>query len=646
MKKIFLACSLFLCTLAASNPVETGHARASLITNLQDSQQESFYVGVRLEMQEGWHTYWENPGDSGSPFEARWSVDQGVIVENVEWPTPVTIPYPPLMTFGYEGDVVFPFKVFRAIDSDLSSISLDFDFLICADICIPEKASLSLDLSSATPNSMVDAAIAKLPTNFLDTQSVVEGDNLKIRFNSPQSVTKAYFFPRQENLFAYTATQELVSLGDDAYELTVPMLNDEIAYFSGILRIDDSGFQIEEELGSAVGMSLWQAILFALIGGLILNLMPCVFPVISLKVLSFVSMGGDDNSKIRNHALSFVGGVMSTFLSIATALIIIRSTGSMIGWGYQLQSPVVVGILTLIMLGIGLVLLTNINFASGLTTIGSSVQSRNDYSGSFFTGVLAVVVASPCTAPFMGAAIGYALLQPSFATLPIFLALGLGFAGPYLLLALKPEWISALPKPGAWMETLKQFFAFPMIATALWLMWVFMVQTSGDALILLLILGLILGIAIWMIATFKGRWKWIGMLATLLAAVQIFNSLPENTNGLVADASAEQWSLTIESDLQAQNQAYLINFTAAWCITCQTNEKTAFARDKVKEYIKEQNITYIKADWTNRNEEIAIGLARYERTGIPLYIFWKPGMPGSKILPAVLTEDLLLKSIQ
>ena len=646
MKKIFLACSLFLCTLAASNPVETGHARASLITNLQDSQQESFYVGVRLEMQEGWHTYWENPGDSGSPFEARWSVDQGVIVENVEWPTPVTIPYPPLMTFGYEGDVVFPFKVFRAIDSGLSSISLDFDFLICADICIPEKASLSLDLSSATPNSLVDAAIAKLPTNFLDTQSVVEGDNLKIRFKSSQPLTKAYFFPRQDNFFAYTATQELVSLGDDAYELAIPVLKDEIAYFSGILSIDDSGFQIEEELGSTAGMSLWQAILFALIGGLILNLMPCVFPVISLKVLSFVSMGGDDNSKIRNHALSFVGGVMSTFLLIATALIIIRSTGSMIGWGYQLQSPVVVGILTLIMLGIGLVLLTNINFASGLTTIGSSVQSRNDYSGSFFTGVLAVVVASPCTAPFMGAAIGYALLQPSFATLPIFLALGLGFAGPYLLLALKPEWISALPKPGAWMETLKQFFAFPMIATALWLMWVFMVQTSEDALILLLILGLILGIAIWMIATFKGRWKWIGMLVTLLAAMQSFNNLPENSNGKVSDASAEQWSLNIESDLQAQNQAYLINFTAAWCITCQTNEKTAFARDKVKEYIKEQNITYIKADWTNRNEEIAIGLARYERTGIPLYIFWKPGMPGSKILPAVLTEDLLLKSMQ
>jgi thiol:disulfide interchange protein DsbD len=646
MKNIFLACSLFLSILAASNPVETGHAKASLITNLQDSQQESFYIGVRLEMQEGWHTYWENPGDSGSPFDATWEVAEGVIVENVEWPTPITIPYPPLMTFGYEGDVVFPFKVFRAIDSDLSSITVDFNFLICADICIPEKASLTLDLSSAIPNFLVDEAIKNLPTDFVQTQSVVEGDNLKITFNSSQPINSAYFFPRQDNLFAYAPTQQLISLGDNAYEIAIPVLSNEVDSFSGILSINGEGFQIKEKFKSSSSMSLWQAILFALIGGLILNLMPCVFPVISLKVLSFVSMGGDDNRKIRNHALSFVGGVMSTFLSIATALIIIRSSGSMIGWGYQLQSPVVVGILTLIMLGIGLILLTNINFAAGLTTLGSSVQSRNDYSGSFFTGVLAVVVASPCTAPFMGAAIGYALLQPSFATLPIFLALGLGFAGPYLLLALKPDWISALPKPGAWMETLKQFFAFPMIATALWLMWVFMVQTSGDALILLLLLGLILGIAIWMIATFKGRWKWIGMLATILAAAQIFNNLPENTNGLVADSSAEQWSLAIESDLQAQDRAYLINFTAAWCITCQTNEKTAFARDKVKEYLSDQNITYVKADWTNRNEEIAIGLARYERTGIPLYIFWKPGMLESKILPAVLTEDLLIKSMQ
>ena len=629
-----------------ANPVDTGHAKASLITNLQSSNQESFYVGVRLQMQDGWHTYWENPGDSGSPFEANWSTDEGVIVENVQWPTPITIPYPPLMTYGYEGDIVFPFQVFRSQETELKTISVDFNFLICADICIPESASLSLDLSVIAPNEVLDKQIRSLPTKLISTESSIKGDNLVVRFQSDAPFLNAYLFPREDNYFSYPETQQLVNVTGNTYEISIPLVSANLESFSGILSLDGEGFLVKEELQSATGgMSLWQAILFALLGGLILNLMPCVFPVISLKVLSFVSMGGDDHIKIRNHALAFVGGVMSTFLSIATALMIIRSTGSMIGWGYQLQSPVVVGILTLIMLGIGLILLTNINIASGLTNMGTNIQSRNDYSGSFFTGVLAVVVASPCTAPFMGAAVGYALLQPSFATLPIFLSLGLGFAGPYLILAIKPEWISALPKPGAWMETLKQFFAFPMIATALWLMWVFMVQTSGDALIQLLILGLCLGAAIWLIATFEKKLKWLGLLATIMLSIQIFNNLP-TPSVMQADANSISWTPTIESELQSNNKAYLINFTAAWCITCQTNEKAALGRDEVQAYLMEEDIQYIKADWTNRNEDIALGLAQYNRTGIPLYIFWKPGMSQSKILPAVLTEDLLIRYIK
>ena len=629
-----------------ANPVETGHAKASLITNLQSLNQESFHVGVRLQMQDGWHTYWENPGDSGSPFEANWTTDEGVIIENVQWPTPITIPYPPLMTYGYEGDIVFPFQVFRSQETELKTISVDFNFLICADICIPESASLSLDLSSASPSEILNTQINNLPTKTINTNSSIEDDNLVISFQSTESFSNAYLFPRESGNFFYPENQLLEQIDDTNYKISIPLLDSNLSAFSGILSLDGNGFQIKEQFSSQGGISLWQAILFALIGGLILNLMPCVFPVISLKVLSFVSMGGDDHTKIRNHALAFVGGVMSTFLSIAAALMIIRSSGSMIGWGYQLQSPVVVGILTLIMLGIGLILLTNINIGTGLTTLGNSVQSKNDYSGSFFTGVLAVVVASPCTAPFMGAAVGYALLQPSFATLPIFLSLGLGFAGPYVVLALKPEWISSLPKPGAWMETLKQFFAFPMIATALWLMWVFMVQTSGDALIQLLILGLVLGIAIWMIATFKSSWKWIGLIATVILSIQIFNNLPSPISSDQNNNNSTNWSLVSEPNLQANNQAYLINFTAAWCITCQTNEKAALSRPSVQEYLSAQNITYIKADWTNRNEEIAAGLAKYNRSGIPLYIFWKPGMAESKILPAVLTEDILLRNLK
>jgi len=646
MKNIFLSFIILFSSMLLANPVETGHAKASLITNLQSSDQESFYVGVRLQMQDGWHTYWENPGDSGSPFEANWSTDDGVIIENVQWPTPITIPYPPLMTYGYEGDIVFPFQVFRSQETELKTISVDFNFLICADICIPESASLSLDLSSALPSEILNTQINNLPTKTINTNSSIGDDNLVISFQSTESFSNAYLFPRESGNFFYPENQLLEQIDDTNYKISIPLLDSNLSAFSGILSLDGNGFQIKEQFSSQGGISLWQAILFALIGGLILNLMPCVFPVISLKVLSFVSMGGDDHTKIRNHALAFVGGVMSTFLSIAAALMIIRSSGSMIGWGYQLQSPVVVGILTLIMLGIGLILLTNINIGTGLTTLGNSVQSKNDYSGSFFTGVLAVVVASPCTAPFMGAAVGYALLQPSFATLPIFLSLGLGFAGPYVVLALKPEWISSLPKPGAWMETLKQFFAFPMIATALWLMWVFMVQTSGDALIQLLILGLVLGIAIWMIATFKSSWKWIGLIATVILSIQIFNNLPSPISSDQNNSNATNWSLVSEPNLQANNQAYLINFTAAWCITCQTNEKAALSRPSVQEYLSAQNITYIKADWTNRNEEIAAGLAKYNRSGIPLYIFWKPGMAESKILPAVLTEDILLRNLK
>ena len=361
MKNIFLTLSILLSTVLLANPVETGHAKASLITNLQSSSQESFYVGIRLQMQDGWHTYWENPGDSGSPFEATWTTDAGVIIENVSWPTPQTIPYPPLMTFGYEGDVVFPFQVFRSLDTKLTEIILDFDFLICADICIPEQATLTLDLTSASSSDLLDQAIDNLPTKLVKTKSAISGDELKVVFQSPKEFSKAYIFPREGNLFAYTPNQVITAIDENTFEITLPLVQDGVESFSGIISLDGQGFQFEEQIASSGGMSLWQAILFALIGGLILNLMPCVFPVISLKVLSFVSMGGDDHAKIRNHALAFVGGVMSTFLSIATALIIIRSTGSMIGWGYQLQSPVVVGILTLIMLGIGMILLTNIN---------------------------------------------------------------------------------------------------------------------------------------------------------------------------------------------------------------------------------------------------------------------------------------------
>ena len=420
--------------------------------------------------------------------------------------------------------------------------------------------------------------------------------------------------------------------------------------------INNQSFIIQSELEQSPStvmesISIWQALIFAFIGGLILNIMPCVFPIISLKALSFVSMGGGSPKKVRLHSLTFCLGVIISFLTIALAILLLQKGGTMVGWGFQLQSPVIVAFLAVLMFVIGLVLLMDINIGTSLTRLGSVGNNDSSYQGSFLTGVLAVIVASPCTAPFMGAAIGYALIQPSAITIPIFLSLGVGFSLPYLLLALFPNLITRMPRPGEWMNTLKEFFAFPMFATSLWLLWVFSFQASADSLISLLITILLVSTIFWIIT--KSTSKTIRMLSALTILIIILIQLVSintlqanvNVNQSTSVASSEEWNVNIENELKKLNQAYLINFTAAWCITCQANDKLALSRPAVRAYLEENNIKYIKADWTNRNNDILQTLTEYGRTGVPLYLYWKPGLDQTLILPAVLTEDLLLNSL-
>jgi thiol:disulfide interchange protein DsbD len=375
--------------------------------------------------------------------------------------------------------------------------------------------------------------------------------------------------------------------------------------------------------------------------------MPCVFPIISLKVLSFVSMGGESKEIIRKHSLSFCLGVVLSFIAIALVLLFLKQSGVLVGWGFQLQSPVIVGILSILMFLIGLILLTDINIGTSLTRLGKVGSNDSSYSGSFLTGILAVIVASPCTAPFMGAAIGYALIQPSAITIPIFLSLGLGFAAPYLVLSIKPELISSMPRPGKWMETLKEFFAFPMFATSLWLLWVFSMQTNTEALISLLISLLLVSLLVWSYS--KLNKPYIKIFIVLIGIFMLSYQLIQISNTKIAELQSENtlksWNENTESLYQSKNQAYLINFTAAWCITCQANDKIALSRPAVKNYLKENNIEYIVADWTNRNEEILNVLNKYGRSGVPLYVYWKPGMTESKLLPAILTEQIVLDSL-
>ncbi|MDA8885080.1 thioredoxin family protein, partial [Gammaproteobacteria bacterium] len=320
-------------------------------------------------------------------------------------------------------------------------------------------------------------------------------------------------------------------------------------------------------------------------------------------------------------------------------------------WGFQLQSPLIVSFLSILMFIIGLILLMDINIGTSLTRLGGVGNNESTYTSSFLTGVLAVVVASPCTAPFMGAAIGYALIQPSGVTLPIFLALGIGFSLPYLLLALFPQLISKMPRPGEWMNTLKEFFAFPMFATALWLLWVFSLQTNQDSLITLLATILFVSVMFWLSTKLTTKSAKLATFVAILIAIGLqlnaVKSMNQNTtdNLNVKSLSSESWSINIESELQNLNQAYLINFTAAWCITCQANDKLALSRPGVVSYLQKNNIRYIKADWTNRDNDILKALTAYGRTGVPLYLYWKPGLNETKILPAVLTEELLLNSL-
>ena len=655
MKFLKISFLLFFCLATNAVTVDTGHANVSLVKyeNVKGNQNISL-IGIRMDMQKNWHTYWKNPGDSGGPIKVNWSHNDNVSISEIYWPTPSLIPYEPLMTYGYKNFVIFPFEIINSNNKN-SFIEASIDFLICDDICVPEKAFIKTNLQDIeTDNSLYDWFL-KVPAQTLPVKASLVKDFIEIRFSSPFNVTSAIFFVDDQDIVEHASDQILVK-EENNYLLRIKKIDDLESFnnLSGVISINNNeSFKINAEIDGAqqnsLNISFLQAIIFAFVGGLILNLMPCVFPIISLKVLSFISMSNQSPTKIRAHALSFCSGVMLSFIMIGLAMILLKQAGLFLGWGFQLQSPVVVGLLSLLMFVIGLVLLSDINIGSSLTRLGG-VGSSDKLIGSFSTGILAVIVASPCTAPFMGAALGYALIQPSGVTLPVFSALGLGFAFPYFILSASPSLVNYLPKPGSWMVTLKEFFAFPMFATSIWLIWVFSFQTSSNEVIFLLITILLISLLIWIASKInKPNYSTIIFVFAVFIIFFQFRDIPskeiQSPNALKLESfNYVEWNENIENEYQNKNQAYLINFTAAWCITCQTNDKIALSRPNIKEYIYENNIEYIIADWTNKNDDILKTLESYNRNGVPLYIFWKPGMKESKILPAILTEQILLDS--
>ena len=653
MKFIKLFILLVLFTNLESETVNTGHAEVSLVKFSSPVDTSKNLIGIKMDMQKNWHTYWKNPGDSGGPIKVKWKTHNNIEISDIKWPSPQMIPYEPLMTYGYKDFVIFPFEYINWMDGLTSYIEASIDFLICDDICVPEKALIQTGLDDIPEDPSLNRWYEMVPSTVLPTLVEIKDKFINIRFSNNEEINSVYFYIDKQNIVDHAAKQ-ILEKEKNNWLLQVPLINnhEEFNNLNGVLSINDSeNYLVETNLGNnsppKSSINFLQALLFAFIGGLILNLMPCVFPIISLKILSFVSLGNKSKSKIRFHALSFCFGVLISFLLIGLSLIILKQTGSYLGWGFQLQSPIIVAMLSILMFLIGMILLTDINIGSSLTRFGGI--GSNNISGSFLTGVLAVIVASPCTAPFMGAALGYALIQPSEVTMPIFASLGIGFAMPYFILSLNPNLIKLLPAPGKWMVTLKEFFAFPMFATALWLIWVFSLQTNNNLLISLLISILIISSLFWLSLKIANKqiqlFIWVLIFATIsFEGIYITSNEKEHADLKSANKYSEHsvWDLNIEEDFKNNNQAYLINFTAAWCITYQANDRIALSRPKVKQYLKENDIEYIVADWTNKNDEILKALEKYDRNGVPLYIYWKPGMKKSKILPAILTEGTLL----
>ena len=650
MNKTIFSILLLISFFGSAEIVDTGHARISLIKDHSDFVPgTSINIGLKVSMDKGWHTYWRNPGDSGGPIEIDWNLPKGFSVSDIKWPLPEKIEYPPLMTYGYEDFVIYPMVLSIPADYSDDYFEMNADILICADVCIPESGKISSNLLDIESDSLIYEWLESVPSKSLPITTSLNDNNLEIKFTFEKEIKEIYFFPDENNSIDYSSKQNFYKKDDD-YFLSIKLFNDEFQNVSGVLDIDGTGYNVSNgkfEDFNEEGLSLITALIFALIGGLILNLMPCVFPVISLKVLSFVSMGGSSPRKIRNHALVFTVGVIASFMLIALTIVLLKQAGNFVGWGFQLQSPLIVGLLSLVMVFISLVLITDNSFGESLTKLGNIGSTENGYYSSFLTGVLAVVVASPCTAPFMGAALGYALIQPSGETVPIFLSLSLGFSLPYLLLAANPKLIVYLPKPGDWLITLKEFFAFPMLATALWLLWVFSLQVNQVMVIFLLVSWLLLALNFWI---FQKEYKTINKVIFL--GISIFSMiyfLPETeeieTEKNIIIGSATEWYEGIEDDLRNKNQPYFINFTAAWCITCQSNEITAFSKDGFKSLLEEKNIEYIKADWTNRNDAITRSLKKYGRSGVPFYVYWEPGFENPKILPAILTDQIIKNNL-
>lgn len=685
---------------AESAPVTSPRVSATLLSS-RDSVMpgERFQVALKQKITKGWHTYWANPGDSGEATRIEWTLPEGFSAGEIQWPAPKAIPFPPLVNFGFENTILLPVEIAvpeTAKPGETLSLKASATWLVCEKICIPEEGAFTLELPIASASvaddgagQRIEAARASLPQPAqFKAKLTAEGDRLALSLPGVGSTaTDLRFFPLSDTLIDHAAPQNVAPAGDgaslqlarsSAFKVTTPELSGVITYrehnipraLTLIAEVDPALVTSAAEAspsGSAVvrappplppesDLTLWAALAFAFAGGLILNLMPCVLPVLFIKALGFAQLARADRAEVREQGMLFLCGVLATFLVLAGAVIGLGALGASVGWGFQLQSPPLVIGLAVVMALIGFNLLGAFEIGTSVQGVGHGLASGGGRMGAFATGALAVIVATPCTAPFMGAAMGYAVTQPPAIALSVFLALALGFAAPVVALSFAPGWLRLLPKPGRWMVILKQAFAFPMFATAIWLVWVASVQAGPMGVLAALIAVLAAGFLVWLLGISRGSGGIVraasAALALLVAigtgAFVVQSAVPGAPASETARAGEpEAWSPERVTALQAQGRPVFVNFTAAWCITCLANERVSLSRQEVKDAFASLKVAYLKADWTNRDKVIAQTLADHGRAGVPLYLFY-PGSKGgqAEILPQLLTTEMLITAAE
>ena len=668
LRRLLAALSMVL-LLATALPAQVTARLVAIDTSVQPGH--PVRVALRLDHEKAWHTYWKHAG-TGYPTTLEWQLPPGWRASGFDWPTPHLMrdAAGAIIGHGYEGTILLPLTLTPPDGLQPGTqitLSATADWLMCKESCMPGRARVNLALPVAsTPPAQDAATVAELakqsapaaPTGAQTLAAWSAGNAVKLAVAGVE-LREPHFFS-DDGLVDFEAPQPLSHDGETTILTLARAAKSQGTQLAGVLAYTDDagayrGLRVDLPIADkaptnaapALGLG---ALALAFLGGLVLNLMPCVFPVLGIKILGFVNQAGNDRRKVTLHGLAFTLGVLVSFWALAGLLAVLRTGGEQLGWGFQLQSPGFVFALAATMLVFALSLSGVFEFGLGATAIGGRLQTREGWAGSFFTGVLATVVATPCSAPFLAPALGAALAMPTGQAFVVFTAIALGLAAPYLLLSIFPQAVKALPRPGAWMETVKQILAFPLYATTGYLVWVLAGQATENGL-LAAILGLVaIAMGTWVYGRLtqpgasqvRQRLGLVGGLALLAAGVWL--GLPKTP---AADAIVwEPWSPERVAALRESGRIIYIDFTARWCATCQTNKRLALGDADVRRAFRERGVVALKADWTNKDPRITEELAKWQRSAVPFNLVYRPDRPEPVVLPEVLTAGAVIEALR